>query len=77
MYVFAVHTTEQADAYDGLDVGAWQFYVVPGATVVATGQGSMRFSTVTRLGAFPVPWNELGAAIASAVGPQRSAAQNA
>ncbi|RPF22252.1 hypothetical protein [Myceligenerans xiligouense] len=50
VYVFAVHTTTQDEPYDGLDIAKWQFYVLSGETVMATGQGTMRLSTVERLG---------------------------
>jgi hypothetical protein len=68
LYVFAVHTTRQDDAYDELDVAAWEFYVLLGAAIAATGQGSM---TVTRLDAVSIPWNQLGVAIVNATGAAR------
>ncbi|NMO01841.1 hypothetical protein HH308_11525 [Gordonia sp. TBRC 11910] len=63
VYVFAVHTTPEGEPYNGLDVAAWDFYVLPGSTVVATGQQSMRLSTVERLGAVRVSWSGLRDAI--------------
>ena len=66
VFVFAVHTTLAADPYDGLDVDAWQFYVLPGSTIAATRQASMQLSTVIRLGGVPVGWQDLRSAIAAA-----------
>ncbi|PJI93558.1 hypothetical protein CLV34_2134 [Luteimicrobium subarcticum] len=66
VYVFAVHTTTSADPYDGLDISAWQFYVLRGDDVAATGQSSMQLTTVVRLGGVPVAWHELADAIAAA-----------
>lgn len=63
VYVFAVQTTAQDEPYDALDIGAWRFHTLSGATVAATGQASMRLSTVIRLGGEPVTWEHLAAAV--------------
>lgn len=65
-YVFAVHMTQPGDPYDALDIDAWRFHVLPGAVVAGTGQGSMRLSTVRRLGGVEVEWGDLGRAISEA-----------
>ncbi|SNS93133.1 hypothetical protein SAMN06309944_1418 [Micrococcales bacterium KH10] len=59
VYVFCVHMTLPGDEYDPLNIDDWQFYVLPGAAVAGTGQGSMRLSTVKRLGGRGVNWKEL------------------
>lgn len=66
VYVFCVHTTAQDDPYDALDIAAWEFYVLPGATVAGSGQKSMGLSTVIRLGGARLPWGELADAIKDA-----------
>ncbi|MDM8083708.1 hypothetical protein QUV83_02880 [Cellulomonas cellasea] len=71
VYVFAVHTTSQDEPYDGLDIGRWLFHVVPGAVVAATGQGSMRLTTVIRLGGVPILWERLADAITAAAASSR------
>jgi len=64
--VFAVHTTGQDEPYDGLDIDAWRFYVLPGLVVAGTAQASMTLSTVVRLGAASVAWDGLAEAITRA-----------
>lgn len=66
VYVFAVHTTIDHDAYDALDVDAWQFYVLSRTTVEALGQKSMRLSTVRRHAGDPVALDALDQAVTAA-----------
>lgn len=66
VFVFAVHTTPQDAPYDPLDIAAWQFHVLGGATVERAGQRSMRLSTVVKLGGTPVAWSALASEIDSA-----------
>lgn len=69
VYVFAVQTAQRGDVYDGLDIDAWDFHVVPGRRVAETGQASMRLSTVVRIGGAPVAWHQLARAIRDAAAP--------
>ncbi|MBD8507602.1 hypothetical protein HT102_14035 [Hoyosella sp. G463] len=73
VYVFAVHTTLPSEPYDPLDIDAWRFYVLPGAAIASTGQSSMRLSTVEKLGARPVGWNELADEVRRALTRQAEA----
>ncbi|MFE5339954.1 hypothetical protein ACFQ80_07015 [Isoptericola sp. NPDC056578] len=63
VYVFCVQTTIAERPYDGLDIGAWDFYVLPGRVVAGTGQKSMVLSTVIRLGGECLAWHDLAAEI--------------
>ena len=63
VYVFYIQTTTADRPYDGLDIGAWDFYVLPGRVVAGTGQKSMVLSTVIRLGGERFAWDELAGAI--------------
>ena len=49
MWVFALHTCEQPDLYDPLDLAAWRFWVVAREQLLALGQKSARLSTIERL----------------------------
>ncbi|ANC29703.1 hypothetical protein [Isoptericola dokdonensis] len=64
-YVFCVQTTTTDQEYDGLDIGAWDFYVLPGSLVAESGQKSMVLSTVKRLGGERFGWRDLAPAIAA------------
>jgi hypothetical protein len=55
VWVFALHTTEDPDAYDPLDTAAWEFRVLPHRQLLATGQISARLATIERLGGGSVP----------------------
>lgn len=63
VYVFCVQTTTADRPYDGLDIGAWDFYVLSGGVVAGTGQKSMVLSRVIRLGGEPIAWHDLAEAI--------------
>ncbi|MFI8523078.1 hypothetical protein ACIGB8_01435 [Promicromonospora sukumoe] len=73
VYVFCVHTTTQDQPYDGLDVGAWDFYVLPGIVVEGTKQKSMMLSTVIRLGGTRLRWSDLAGAIKDAAASNKEA----
>lgn len=66
VYVFCVHTTAQDEPYDGLDIAAWEFYVIPGTAVARSRQKSMALSTVVRLGGTQLRWRDLARAIKDA-----------
>ncbi len=70
VFVFAVHTCQDPEAYDPLDLDAWDFYVLPGSRVRAVGQKSMNLNRVRSLAGDPVKWEELRASIL-ANAPQR------
>ncbi len=59
VFVFAVQTCKCVDDYDPLDLTAWDFYVVPGSTIQATGQRSMNLTRVRELAGKAVPWAAL------------------
>lgn len=63
VYVFAVQTTRDHADYDPLDVSPWRFYVLPGPTVAGAGYASMSLSTIQRLGATEIVFDDLGHAI--------------
>ncbi len=49
IYVFCVHTIQQHDAYDPLDVNAWAFYILPRAVLGELSVQSLGLATVARL----------------------------
>jgi hypothetical protein len=65
IYVFGVQTATDHKDYDPMDTRQWQFYVVAGSQVAATGQRSMGLNTVAKLAGSPVAYPELGAVIES------------
>lgn len=65
VYVFAVHTTQQHDAYNPLDVNAWEFYVLPVAVLIGLNVDSLTLPTVARL-ATPATYDRLAGAIGAA-----------
>lgn len=66
VYVFAVHTCEDRDKYDTLNLSYWDFYVLPGATIRELNQKGISLSRLRRLGVEPVKWNGLRNAILQA-----------
>jgi len=48
VYVFCVQTAQEHEDYDPLDVGQWDFYVLPAATVKGIGQRSVGLARVQR-----------------------------
>lgn len=71
VYVFAVHTATSHEDYDPLDVGQWQFYVVPSPAIAAKGTKSLVLNSVRALAGDPVPYSDLAARI-RAVDPRAS-----
>jgi hypothetical protein len=63
VWVFALQTAIDPTEYDPLDVGQWEFRVVPHRQLLATGQVSARLSFFDRLEITPVPYSELQEAV--------------
>lgn len=68
VYVFAVQGATTHDGYDPLEVAQWTFYVLPVAAVAATGKAQLSLAAVLALGAKPVTYDQLAAAIDTAGG---------
>lgn len=66
VYVFALATARDHTSYDPLDVEQWTFWVLPRATVEATGQKSLALSRVEKLAEAPVSYSGLEAAVRAA-----------
>lgn len=70
VYVFCVQTAQTHEAYDPLDVGQWQFYILSRAEVAATGYKSLSLPTLLTMTGGPVAYSELADRIGqAAVGP--------
>lgn len=63
VYVFAIQTATRHEEYDVLDVGQWEFYVVPRHAIEAIGYASIGLPTLRTLTQGPVTFGELGAAV--------------
>jgi hypothetical protein len=48
VWVFALHTVQDPDAYDALDLSMWRFWIAPHATVRALHQKRAALSTLQR-----------------------------
>ena len=70
VYVLAVHTIQQHDHYDPLDITAWVFHVLPRATLAELNVDSLTLPTVARL-ADPVTYAGLADAIRLASPPRQ------
>lgn len=70
-YVFCLHTAVTHDGYDALDVSQWAFYVADRGAIEAQHGASMGLATLSRVAGPPLPFSELGDAIASAGQPSR------
>ena len=64
VYVFCLHTATSHDAYDPLDTSQWEFYVASRRAVEERTTRQMGLATLARITGDPVPYVELGAAIA-------------
>jgi hypothetical protein len=69
VFVFAVQTCKDPGAYDALDLGQWEFYVVPAEHVRDSGQKGVGIAWVRRY-AQPVAFAELSRAIEAAATPR-------
>lgn len=66
VYVFAIQIAKRHEDYDPLDVAQWEFYVVPRASIEATGYGSIGLSTLRSLSDGPVDYADLTDAVRDA-----------
>lgn len=62
VYVLCAHTTREHEAYDPLDISAWEFYVLAKSTLAELNVQSISLATAARL-MRPVGYDELAAAI--------------
>lgn len=72
VFVFAVHTCLEPEAYDPLDLEAWEFYVLPGSTLRELGQKSMNLNRVRFLAGDPVKWRNLRETILDSAPTQKT-----
>lgn len=72
VHVFAVQTAQRHDDYNPLDVGQWQFYVLPRVAIEATGYRSISLPTLLATAGAPAPYPELAGAIAHAAAANAS-----
>jgi hypothetical protein len=64
VFVFAVQACADPTKYDPLDVGQWEFYVLPASTVAETGARSLSLASLARHEAGPIAWRDLAEAVA-------------
>lgn len=65
VFVFAVQTCKDHDAYNVLDISQWEFYVVPAQPIRASTFKTLSIAWVHRH-AQPVPFADLASAIEAA-----------
>lgn len=66
VYVFCVQTAKTHPEYDPLDIGQWDFYVLPVATIRTRGFKSIGLAALQDLECGPIPYDALAVAIATA-----------
>lgn len=66
VWVFALHTAEEPAEYDPLDIGQWEFRVIPHRELLAAGQTSARISFFDARGIEPVDYAGLRDAVREA-----------
>lgn len=66
VWVFALHTCTDNDAYDPLDVDQWLWWAAANSTVERCGQKTAGISTIEKLADQSVGWESLGQAVAAA-----------
>ena len=66
VFVFAVQACADATKYDPLDVGQWEFYVLPASAIAETGARSLSLASLGRYKAGPIAWEDLSKAVATA-----------
>jgi len=66
VFVFAIHTCQDAARYDMLDLSAWEFRALPASTVERLGIRSMSAGTLFAHAPEAVPWSGLQAIVLSA-----------
>lgn len=68
VYVLCVHTVQQHESYNPLDVHAWEFYVLPRSTLIDLNVDSLTLPTVARL-TNPIPYGRLVAEVRTMAAP--------
>ena len=63
VFVFAVHSCQDPNSYDPLDLDSWEFYVLPAATIRQFGQRLLGLPRVQKLAGSPITWAELRGAV--------------
>jgi hypothetical protein len=63
VFVFAVQSCTDPAAYDPLDVGQWEFFVVPASVIAAHGYRSANVAWVARASGGPVDYADLSHAV--------------
>lgn len=71
VFVFAIHTCQDAARYDMLDLSAWEFRALPASTIERLGIRSMSAGTLFAHAPGAVPWSGLQAIVLSAARLQR------
>jgi hypothetical protein len=66
VWVFALQTCRDPQAYEPLSLDQWEFRVMPHRQLLATGQRSARLSFFVRVGVSPIPYRELPDAVRGA-----------
>ena len=72
VYVFAIQTSQDHDQYDVLDVGQWEFHVLPAETLRRLGVRSLSYPTLRRYAAGPVSWSDLASTVAEVTAPKNT-----
>jgi hypothetical protein len=65
-WVLALQTCTESERYDPLDIGQWEFRVVPHRSLLRSGQSTARLSFFDRLGIGPIGFGDLGSAVRTA-----------
>ena len=66
VFVFAVQACADPTKYDPLEVGQWEFYVLPASAIAETGARSLSLASLGRYKAGPIAWEDLAKAVATA-----------
>lgn len=66
VFVFALQACLDRERYDPLDVGQWEFYVVPAEKIRGAGVRSLGLPLLREIAGQPVTWDGLRAAIDAA-----------
>jgi hypothetical protein len=69
LYVFALQTAKEHSHYDPLDVGQWQFWVIPATTVAGWKKQSVGLTWLEAQSVPSVRWDELNDAVSRAAAP--------
>jgi len=73
VWVFALQTCRDSDAYDPLDVSQWRWWAATNVTIESFGQKTVGISTIEKLAGQPVQWASLAGAVAAAACMQTDA----